>query len=444
MSTNSSNCYVTFVTAQKVKNPILQADCICHLEVIMTSLISRCVVKRFVSCRILLKVYDSDIFNFGNVKLELVKDSFSNKQTYCTSAQILNLDKAAGQLRRKETPKSKVIKSVQNAFSCTYEEAHTLVNDNNHLLYTVGEVSLSKLEALQDAGISLQTIKQNIWLLSFDLGEFYRYLHYIKKWEFKDINDAVSMFKLPFKKLERYTLKMCKDSHELSGYGNRIKYFVHHIQCSEKEACEKFVKYQFMFRIDVNWVKENMKILLNVGCEPSWIFRDVQDFRYSPQFLKERAKKISELTDEVILDPVKPWMLRCKSDILERTCNIREEKHAVLSPHTSVMDFLCDQLQLSPERLELMLARHPAVRAVQVSKLKEIIDFLYLEGFSSEQIYNSPRVLCHSLVTLKERLKLLQDHGYNIKSLLTLCKNSKDFKELLQKLKEREKYKLGT
>lgn len=55
-----------------------------------------------------------------------------------------------------------------------------------------------------------------------------------------------------------------------------------------------------------------------MGCEPSWLLRDVQDFRYSPQFLEERVNKVKEMQDEGILDPVKPWMLRCKTDILER------------------------------------------------------------------------------------------------------------------------------
>lgn len=66
--------------------------------------------------------------------------------------------------------------------------------------------------------------------ISVFTDEFYRYLHLIKKWNFSDINDSVSMFKVPFKKLEKYTIKMCADSYELAGYGNRIKYFVHHIQ----------------------------------------------------------------------------------------------------------------------------------------------------------------------------------------------------------------------
>lgn len=414
----------------------------------MPILISRSAVKnvkQFMGSWVSFKIYKRQcISNFGNVRSELAKKNLLSKLAYSTGSPDLKLDKAVIKQHITETAKSKCIKNVEKLFNCTREEARILVNDNQHLLYTLCNVTLGKINTLQDIGFKIQTLKENMWILLFEIHELYRYLGLIKKWDFKDINDTVSMFKLPYKKLERYTLKMLADSPKMADYGNRIKYFVHHIQCSEKEACDRFVKFQFMFRIDVDYLTKNMKILLDVGCKRSWLLRDVQDFRYSPQFLTERVKKIKEVQDVGILDPVKPWMLRCKTGIFERTCTIREEKHAVLSPHTSVTDFLCDRLQLSPERLELMMAKHPAVRTVHVSKLKEIIDFLYLEGFNSSQIYSSPRVLCHSLVTLKERLKILQDHGYKVRSLLTLCKNSKDFKELLQKLQEKEKYKTGS
>lgn len=415
--------------------------------IMMPILISRSAVKNvkhFMSSWVLFKICERPCISNGSLRSELVEKIFLSKVAYSTSSPGLKLDKAVSKLHNTETAKSKCVKNVEKIFNCTREEARILVNDNQHLLYTLGDVTLGKINTLQDIGFKVQTLKENVWILSFEIHELYRHLTLIKKWDFKDVNDAVSMFKLPYKKLEKYTLKMLADSPKMANYGNRIKYFVHHIQCSEKEACDRFVKYHFMFRIDVDYLTANMKILLDVGCKRSWLLRDVQDFRYSPQFLKERVKKIKEVQDVGILDPVKPWMLRCKTDIFERTCNIREEKHAVLSPHTSVTDFLCDCLQLSPEKLEIMMAKHPAVRTVHVPKLKEIIDFLYLEGFNSSHIYSSPRVLCHSLVTLKERLKVLQDHGYKVRSLLTLCKNSKDFKELLQKLQEKEKYKIGS
>lgn len=56
----------------------------------------------------------------------------------------------------------------------------------------------------------------------------------------------------------------------------------------------------------------------DVGCDRAWLLRDVMDFRYSPQFLTERVQKIKEIQDEGILYPVKPWMLRCKNEVLER------------------------------------------------------------------------------------------------------------------------------
>lgn len=139
----------------------------------MASLISRCAVKnvkRFVSSRILFTIYDSGVFSFRNVKVELIKNSFLSKEGYCTCVQELNLDKVADQLQ-KDTLESKHIKRIEEAFNCTHEEAQKLVKDNRYLLVTFGKLSIDKLNVLKDAGIELHTIKQNIWLLSFDSGK---------------------------------------------------------------------------------------------------------------------------------------------------------------------------------------------------------------------------------------------------------------------------------
>ena len=77
------------------------------------------------------------------------------------------MDNAADQSLSKETAKVKLIKSVEKVFHCTHKEARNLVN-NNHLLYTV---SLHKIEVLRDIGITVQTIKENIWILSFTGGK---------------------------------------------------------------------------------------------------------------------------------------------------------------------------------------------------------------------------------------------------------------------------------
>lgn len=72
-----------------------------------------------------------------------------------------------------------------------------------------------------------------------------------------------------------------------------------------------------------------------------------------------------------------------------------------MGPCKSVTDYLKGRLSLTDFQIDLFAKRYPAVMHVKVSKLKEIIDFLYTEGFTAYQIYQTPRILCHSLLTIQ-------------------------------------------
>ena len=61
---------------------------------------------------------------------------------------------------------------------------------------------------------------------------------------------------------------------------------------------------------------------------------------------------------------------------------------------------------MNETEMSVFAAKHPPVMRVKVSKLKEIIDFLFSEGFIEAQIYQTPRILCHSINTIQVCLVL--------------------------------------
>lgn len=79
----------------------------------------------------------------------------------------------------------------------------------------------------------------------------------------------------------------------------------------------------------------------------------------------------------------------------------KENNRLALSPYQSVTDYICKRLGLTEIQVQIFANKHPPVMRVKVAKLKEVIDFLYSEGFTSQQIFNTPRILCHSLKTIK-------------------------------------------
>lgn len=85
---------------------------------------------------------------------------------------------------------------------------------------------------------------------------------------------------------------------------------------------------------------------------------------------------------------------------------------------------------------------HPALLRSSPIKLGSVMDALMKEGFTREDIIKSPRVLCHRLSTLLDRLSLIRE-TYNCepKSLSILCLSKKQFNKYVQRLKRRQSVK---
>ena len=98
----------------------------------------------------------------------------------------------------------------------------------------------------------------------------------------------------------------------------------------------------------------------------------------------------------------------------------------------SVVEYLCQQLQCDIETVEYLSSKYPSLIRVHVSKLKEIFDFVYGEGFTPQQVCQVPRILLHSLETTKSRLTELRNLGYNPYSLIVLCKSKRQYTQFLE------------
>jgi len=98
----------------------------------------------------------------------------------------------------------------------------------------------------------------------------------------------------------------------------------------------------------------------------------------------------------------------------------------------SVVEYLCQQLQCDIETVEYLSSKYPSLLRVHVSKLKEIFDFVYGEGFTPQQVCQVPRILLHSLETTQSRLTELRNLGYNPQSLMVLCKSKRQYTQFLE------------
>lgn len=105
---------------------------------------------------------------------------------------------------------------------------------------------------------------------------------------------------------------------------------------------------------------------------------------------------------------------------------------------SSVVDYLSQRLQCDTETVQYLNSKYPSILRVQVSKLKEVFDFVYAEGYTPQHVRQVPRILLHSLETTKSRLSELRDLGYNPYTLMVLCKSKRQYKQFVEQLKAKK------
>lgn len=100
----------------------------------------------------------------------------------------------------------------------------------------------------------------------------------------------------------------------------------------------------------------------------------------------------------------------------------------------SLAEYLSERLQCSVNEAKFLMNKHPALQNKSMKKTKEILDFLFAQGFKPSQICRVPKILLHSVETTKQRLKELEPYGKHLDSLYLLTKSKKQYTQCLEML----------
>lgn len=219
-----------------------------------------------------------------------------------------------------------------------------------------------------------------------------------------------------------------------SKYQQRVKSLSSVLKCNETTAYGLLLKFPFLEKANMEIVNSKVTVLLEAGIDKDELMNDMWILSYSLNKLKEQIKLVQNMN----CYPIKPWHLRCSEVVFHRLSQNKENNRLALSPYQSVTDYICKRLGLTEIQVQLFASKHPPVMRVKVAKLKEVIDFLYSEGFTSQQIFNTPRILCHSLKTIKARLHQLKAINYKPYSLFILCKSNNKFNDFISNLRPPE------
>uniref|UniRef100_T1HZK5 Uncharacterized protein n=1 Tax=Rhodnius prolixus TaxID=13249 RepID=T1HZK5_RHOPR len=141
-----------------------------------------------------------------------------------------------------------------------------------------------------------------------------------------------------------------------------------------------------------------MAVLLKAGSgvDIADLRRDLCILSYSAEKLQSNVEKVKSLNL-----PTKCWMLRCDDSTLNTIWENREKNKVAMFPFTNSREYLRNRLKMNDSQLISFSKKYPAVLNVKTSKLRGALDYLLSEGFTTDQIYCTPRILCHSIFTIQ-------------------------------------------
>lgn len=131
---------------------------------------------------------------------------------------------------------------------------------------------------------------------------------------------------------------------------------------------------------------------------------------------------------------IKTWMVRVPTHVFEN-CIRRKSDNQLILGEKSFMEYLSQRLQCSQELAKCIISKHPVIQKKSLRKINEMVDFLLCTGFKPVHICRTPKILLHSVDTIKTRLKLLDEQGKQLNSLSVCTKSKKQFSNFLESIK---------
>jgi len=299
------------------------------------------------------------------------------------------------------------------------------------------------VEYLKHKNIAIRRLIKLPWLLSADPVVVEISVERIRKrLNLEDFGVAISFVNLSQSKLmeaaviwKRDAVVLSKRSVE-SGPGrvrfrNRIDLLAYDLKCAKEDASDMMAKVNQLMIVPLDKVEATLRCLLEGGVKPEGIVNDPWVFLHN---ISKMRSRMQALQDEGIHD-FKPWVLRTPQRQFERFLAKVVEEQQLLASHKNVKSFLQEKLKCDQGAASLILAKVPSLKTATATKINEMIEFLFLAGFTARQIRETPRILAHSVETVSERLSEVSAFGNQVVNLHLLCRTSKEYRAALRKLK---------
>jgi hypothetical protein len=256
-----------------------------------------------------------------------------------------------------------LVQKFKHFLNCTDQEALMMTYENKLLMKMTLQKVTEKIEVLFDHNVSTRSILENPWLLTLPDKYIEQKIPLVLKLQPRNINDMIHMIRLSPYQLRKFQ-KIFDIERPIVPEGNRLYYFATKLNVEPALVSKYFVTHMFMFEIDYKMFDENLDIMIEYKVEPIAILRDLWAFKYLPKSIRARFDRCLS-AQKVTL---KPWMVRCTEEILERSLTLSKEDNSLLGDST-VLEYLSERLGYDTETMESIIGKHEIVLSSRVKRV---------------------------------------------------------------------------
>jgi len=334
---------------------------------------------------------------------------------------------------RKFTVGENVITALNNVYGIERRSALSMMRSQKFLLVADNTI-LQTVYFLAKKNISPEQIQRIPWMLLYEHEVLQRKMDIIVGPHlFNSIEDGLGFCYLPEKRINILKTYFSHEAKNFPNHNNRLYYMADILEAPIAHLTEKIVKPHRIMSMDFKRITDTIELLKSYDVSNDDILRDLWIFFHNIGRTEERLRAITE----VGCTRPRLWMCRCTDKVFETTVKHYEDKKLILSDgNKTIIEYLAEQLECSPEDIKLHCATNPSLLRVRVSKLQGMMEMLLSEGITREAIRKTPRVLQHSEEKLRSRIHRLKALGYQPTSCPTLFKSRTKFEMFCRNLKE--------
>lgn len=179
----------------------------------------------------------------------------------------------------------------------------------------------------------------------------------------QDINDFLPLISSSLQQLDRAKKTLLRDN-KLNAEGNRIYFFSKRLKVKPAIVCHHFSTHMFIFTISFKKLKENLDLMLEGGITPMNVLNDLWVFIRASSNMKARLT----LCEKAGKGNLKPWVISCTDETLEKSLTMTEDRKSLLGDGT-VITYLSQRLGYNEELTKAIVTRYKAVTKVRVAKV---------------------------------------------------------------------------